>query len=76
MSGTSKESFTFVNISKPLSMPGPLYESNELLFALSNDPLKTQGILSCSVVALNFSATLIAKSSDSRTFTPPIMHKG
>ena len=52
------------------------YESNELLFALSNDPLKTQGILSCSVVALNFSATLIAKSSDSRTLTPPIMHKG
>ena len=76
MTGQSKVDETFSSNLRPSSIPGPLKESIELLFALSKDPLKIQLILCSSVTFLNFSATCMTISSDSRTLTPPISVRG
>ena len=39
--GILNSSFTFLKLSRPSSNPGPLNESTEDLFALSNEALKT-----------------------------------
>ena len=47
---------TFNKISRPSSIPIPLCEDNEVLFALSKDDLKINCILSLSQIFLIFSA--------------------
>ena len=47
---------TFNKISRPSSIPIPLCEVNEVLFALSKDDLKISCILSLSQIFLIFSA--------------------
>ena len=47
---------TFNKISRPSSIPIPLCEDNEVLFALSKDDLKINCILSLSQIFFIFSA--------------------
>ena len=47
---------TSERILSPLSIPGPLYEETDVLFALSNELLKTKGRPSLPQISFSFSA--------------------
>src|SRR5882757_5698799 len=74
--GTPICSRTCASIFNPPSNPGPRKLEREDRFALSNDALKTKGILSAPVISLRRPATSITRPSLSMTQGPAIKKNG
>src|SRR5579863_7363431 len=74
--GTPICSRTLARAFKPPSRPGPRKLEREERFALSNEALKTKGILSAPVISLRRAATSITKASLSMTQGPAIKKNG
>ena len=73
--GILSSSLTFFNIFSAISSPMPLNESNRVLFAFLNEPLKMNGIFNLSLILLISFAILNVSSSDSITQGPATKKK-